>query len=553
VVGAGPWEPGARPGLRWCGADFRWSVLRAPWNTDRGMKKEVKTKECATAEKGLGPWWGRARVLTLGISAVILFGSWIGTAAAADCGGAVVCACGDRVVENTVLDYDIGPCAWPEGGGSELVGIRVDSNVTLDCDGHRILGPADAQKEEFGVKFGSSTRPVENAVLRNCEVSGFWWGVYVTDSTNVTIEDNHIHDNGWKDPTQNGTGYGIDVANASNILVQGNEVDDNGNEGMHISNSTGITLRNNILENNGLEQIYFYFSDDSFVEGNIARGGTQGLEMRSSSRNAFSYNQWLDSPLQWLEDDNEANTFVYDHFEGTLKVTNGSSGNTFTVCSFAHPSGLCVDSRPASNVLDRPWFEECNSVVAAKQTLAVERPVRGPSKAKNVVITYPGCNADIDGSGFVDGSDLGVVSAALGTSVGDPAWNPEADLNHDGVVNDTDNEVAAGQLGPCPTQAGKVRAKLGKDVLIKVEKGQPQTIELTADGSLSVSGPLVHYELRMTDKETGAELWTRTWGLEAPADVVDVRSYPPGKYQAYLTVTDAFWNSKVKKRKLKVR
>lgn len=476
-----------------------------------------------------------------------------GKARAADCGGSVVCSCGDRVVESTVLDYDIGPCPWPEGGGSELVGIRVDSNVTLDCNGHRIMGPADAQKEEFGVKFGSSTRPVENAVLRQCEVSGFWWGVYVTHSTNITVENNYVHDNGWKDPTQNGTGYGIDVANASNVLVQNNEVDDNGNEGMHVSNSTAVTLRENVLEENGFEQIYFYFSDDSVVEGNVARGGTQGLEMRSSSRNSFSYNQWLDSPLQWLEDGNDENEFLYDHFEGTLKITNGSSSNTFTVCSFAHPSGLCVDNRPSANVLDRPWFEECNTAVAAKQTLSMERAVRGPTKAKNVVVTYPGCNADIDGSGVVDGSDVAVVSAALGSSIGGAGWNPEADLNHDGVVDATDDQVATGQLGPCPTQIGKVRAKLGKDVLVKGPKGEPQTIELTAEGSFSASGALVHYELRMTDKETEAELWTREWGSEDPADVVDVRSYPPGRYRAFLTVTDAFWNSKTKKRKLKVR
>ena len=94
---------------------------------------------------------------------------------------------------------------------------------------------------------------------------------------------------------------------------------------------------------------------------------------------------------------------------------------------------------------------------------------------------------------------------------------------------------------------------MGKDVLVKGPKGEPQTIEFTAEGSFSASGALVHYELRMTDNETEAELWTREWGSEDPADVVDVRSYPPGRYRAFLTVTDAFWNSKTKKRKLKVR
>jgi hypothetical protein len=45
---------------------------------------------------------------------------------------------------------------------------------------------------------------------------------------------------------------------------------------------------------------------------------------------------------------------------------------------------------------------------------------------------------DVDGSGVVDCSDLNIVKASLGKRVGDPGFDPRADLNNDGVVDARD-------------------------------------------------------------------------------------------------------------------
>jgi hypothetical protein len=52
-----------------------------------------------------------------------------------------------------------------------------------------------------------------------------------------------------------------------------------------------------------------------------------------------------------------------------------------------------------------------------------------------VILTIPG---DIDGSFNVDGSDLGLLGLAWYSKPGDPNWNPNADLNNDGLVDGGD-------------------------------------------------------------------------------------------------------------------
>src|SRR5687767_10566553 len=153
-------------------------------------------------------------------------------ATAAVCGGSIPCQCGDTVGADYLMTADLGPC--PRLSDADTVGLRVRSNVTLDCQNHRITGPADLLKDSFGIRVGTSPG-ASNMTVKRCKVSGFWWGVYVENATNVLIESNHLHDNGWKSMTENGTGYGLDVANSSAVTVRSNVIADSGNEGFHLS------------------------------------------------------------------------------------------------------------------------------------------------------------------------------------------------------------------------------------------------------------------------------------------------------------------------------
>ena len=54
---------------------------------------------------------------------------------------------------------------------------------------------------------------------------------------------------------------------------------------------------------------------------------------------------------------------------------------------------------------------------------------------------------DIDQSGRVDGNDLIIFSRAKGSLSGDSNFNPDADFNNDGAVNDADLVILTAKFG----------------------------------------------------------------------------------------------------------
>jgi parallel beta-helix repeat protein len=346
----------------------------------------------------------------------------------------------------------LGPCPRIPGG-NDTVGLTLEPGVTLDCQGHTIAGPGDKQKDAFGIRVGSTETPTPDShvVIRQCGVTGFWWGVYVQNARDVLIEDNHLHDNGWKVPVENGSGYGLDVANSQGVTVRGNLIADNGNEGFHLSGSSSVTVDGNVLVDNGFEQLYLIHADDNIIRNNRAEGGTQGLEMRYSNDNAFSYNEWARSPAQILENDNNGNTFYYDSFEGRVVVGAGSSGNVFQLSAFSNPTGTCLTvSAVDGTYVYKGHFQSCASDLVTTASVTLDRSVNNLAMVgKSVTVKFPGCTADVDLDANVGDADRQVILAAMGSAIGDPNWNPEADLDRDGDVDAADLLILESQLGPC--------------------------------------------------------------------------------------------------------
>jgi parallel beta-helix repeat protein len=377
---------------------------------------------------------------------------YVSATLAAECGGTTPCQCGDTLVSDHTMAYNIGPC--PRISGEDTVGLWVKSGVTLDCQDHTITGPGDNQKDAFGIRMGKRNAPVQvsNVIIKNCEATKFWWGMYVQNSRNIVIESNVLSENGWKDPGKNGTGYGLDIANSEQIMVRNNIISDNGNEGLHLSHSTNVTVEENLFFDNGWEQVYLYFCDNNIIRHNYATGGIQGLEMRYSNNNDLSYNIWTNSKKQWLENHNNNNTFRYEHFEGVVRVTRKSIGNRFELCEFNNPNGPCLRIKANDNSVYKGYFTACNWDVRTSKLVTLDRCVNVDKvkKAKRAVLIYPGCTADFNGDGVVDGADQGIILAALPSAIGDPNWNPEGDLDHDGDVDNDDLAIFDAQLGSCP-------------------------------------------------------------------------------------------------------
>jgi len=376
-------------------------------------------------------------------------------AAAANCGGSVVCQCGDTVTSNYTMTSDLGPCprlADP----ADTIGLTLKSGVTLDCQGHTISGPlrpGDQFKKSFGVRVGTSSASsqVIGVSITNCGITKFWWGVFVQNARSVHIHQSNLFENGWKDPTQNGTGYGVNVTSSHVIRLSDSFVTDNGNEGFHLSNSTDVTIDGNVLANNGREQLYMFHADDNIIMGNRTEGGTQGLEMRFSNRNEFSFNVWAASPLHMLENDDDDNTFTYDRFEGRVRVGTGSGNNLFQLSEFTNPTGICLITAPDSPpYILKGYFHACATEVSTSAPVTFDRSVNNLKRLpRGVIVKFPGCTADVNLDAVVDATDRQVVQDAIPSAIGDPQFDARADLNHDGVVNADDMDLLNSQFGPC--------------------------------------------------------------------------------------------------------
>lgn len=217
------------------------------------------------------------------------------SAVAKNCGGAVECACGDRVVEDAALFKDIGPCKGD--------GLRLQAG-NLDCQGFRILG-LDNRKDYDGIRVDS---PLGSAI-RNCRISGFYDGVYFDGyagssmaqsesignfigirtgdgASGIQISENYVHLN---------RGQGIHIGGGSHqVEVLRNILGDNGEEGIFIIEAIGTKIhgntisrardtaillkhaRNSTVTNNAIEERSIYIRGLSFgnvFEGNVLKRG----------------------------------------------------------------------------------------------------------------------------------------------------------------------------------------------------------------------------------------------------------------------------------------
>ena len=152
---------------------------------------------------------------------LVLFSNF---AFAADCGGAFACSCGDSVVEDTVLDYDLLDCP---GDG---LWITVN-DVTLDCNDSVIQGYGDKG-------IGISSR--SGVTIKNCEVEGFNYGVWLASSSHNHLLTNELHHNL----------NGVIIYGSSENSLNGNVLRDNIIRGLYVRQSSYNNITNNSFHDN---------------------------------------------------------------------------------------------------------------------------------------------------------------------------------------------------------------------------------------------------------------------------------------------------------------
>lgn len=196
-------------------------------------------------------------------------------AAAKDCGGAVACECGDRVVSSVILTGHLDSC--------DADGLILEAGV-LDCADHQISGPGDSSS------YGGVVVEGDGATLRNCRVRNFGDGVRVEGAAAALLTGNVVFDNR----------HGIWVGSgAVGTVIDDNEVRDNDDEGIHLGSGTsGTEVRNNDVHHSGAENVYLLGTTANLVEDNVLGDATDaGIFVKDSWDNDFRRNIVGDRPV----------------------------------------------------------------------------------------------------------------------------------------------------------------------------------------------------------------------------------------------------------------
>jgi len=120
---------------------------------------------------------------------------------------------------------------------NEGVEITAD-NIILDCNGHTISGPGKVWmdwKSSVGIIIGRT-----NITLRNCVITDFYYGIYISGNQN-NISNNKIIN----------TNLAISLDYADSNRITNNIIKNNSYDGIHIWNSVNNLLKNNEITNNG--------------------------------------------------------------------------------------------------------------------------------------------------------------------------------------------------------------------------------------------------------------------------------------------------------------
>lgn len=163
-------------------------------------------------------------------------------------------ACGSDITSDTTLSGDIGPCSTP-------VGLRIsNNNITLDCAGHTVSGTS------VPFSAGIVSSGFTGITIKNCNVTGFFQGIYIDFGSNVNLAGN----------TLDGNTFGIFVQRTSGATFSSNTANGNSQDGVFMGfGASGNTLTSNTANNNA----FYGFEDSTTGSGTSGTGNTYSSDM----------------------------------------------------------------------------------------------------------------------------------------------------------------------------------------------------------------------------------------------------------------------------------
>lgn len=199
--------------------------------------------------------------------------------------------------------------------------VRADG-VTLDCAGHRVVGPGQGE----GILIERRT----GVAVRNCRVSGFFRGILVIVSSEIALEGNRAEENEYgiwigsdhvslfRNTAADNRETGFFLGGATDFVLTENTAIRNGHNGFSLLDSDRNSLSNNLAEDNGTYGFALGFSHDNILENNVARRNEAGFHIEKSRNVTLNGN---------LASDNRTHGIRLELSARSLFLRNTATGN----------------------------------------------------------------------------------------------------------------------------------------------------------------------------------------------------------------------------------
>jgi parallel beta-helix repeat protein len=225
-----------------------------------------------------------------------------------DKGGSISC---NSITNDTVLTSSV-TCST--GSGITIAA----NNVTLNCNGNSISGT--------GIGAGIKVVGQEGVIIRNCNVTNFYYGIQLENAKDTQIVDgNNINLNNF---------YGVYLYGTNDTIINGNTIV-NDNNGVYIINSFRTNITSNTIDlNKKFYGIYAYGSPHSTFAQNNLTDNFQGIYLVNSDNTTISSNVINRSDVYSLflhSTTNESNVTsnMFSNGQEGIRIRQSSNGNIF--------------------------------------------------------------------------------------------------------------------------------------------------------------------------------------------------------------------------------
>ena len=232
----------------------------------------------------------------------------------------------DTTCDNRELDSDTG----------EGLAITSD-NVYFECNGTVLDGnrSSDGEPGDFAEDMrGIEIVGVNNVTVVGCTIHDFKYGIYISNSYNVTLIGNDIHNNQDTGIFVTSLSYNINITD--NNITNNNHTETNSQFQQYgvrfVGSYPGTSDReswitNNSIQNSTVSGVRVYSSSD-YVEvwNNTFSNNTQGLEINDSAAASIRYNIFLNNSVGLALDSATSVASFGTYGESSNNFTNNTYG-----------------------------------------------------------------------------------------------------------------------------------------------------------------------------------------------------------------------------------